>query len=76
MAEKTYKLIELVGTSSSGVDDAIQNAIQRAGRTLKALDWFEVIATRGLIQDGKVAQYQVTLKVGFRLLEEDELEDD
>ena len=76
MADKTYKLIDLVGTSSSGVDDAIQNAIQRAGRTLKALDWFEVVATRGLIQDGKVAQYQVTLRVGFRLLEEDELEDD
>lgn len=68
MQDKVYKLIELVGVSSSSVEDAIQNAIARANQTLKNLDWFEVVETRGLIQEGKVNQFQVKLKVGFRLL--------
>ena len=67
MEDKIYKLIELVGVSAVSVEDAIQNAISRANQTLKNLDWFEVNETRGLIQDGKVNQFQVKLKVGFRL---------
>lgn len=68
MPEKTYKLIELVGVSETSIEDAIQSAIARANQTLKNLDWFEVSEARGLIQDGKVNQFQVKLKVGFRLL--------
>ncbi|MGE0822518.1 MAG: dodecin [Candidatus Binatia bacterium] len=67
MQDKVYKIIELVGASSSSVEDAIQNAVSRANQTLKNLDWFEVVETRGLIQEGKVNQFQVKLKVGFRL---------
>lgn len=68
MQEKTYKLIELVGVSSGSIEEAIQNAISRANQTLKNLDWFEVTETRGLIQEGKINQFQVKLKVGFRLM--------
>ena len=68
MQEKTYKLIELVGVSSESIEDAIQSAVRRANQTLKNLDWFEVTETRGLIQEGKINQFQVKLKVGFRLL--------
>ncbi|MBI3757259.1 MAG: dodecin domain-containing protein [Deltaproteobacteria bacterium] len=67
MQEKTYKLIELVGVSSTSIEDAVQNAIARANQTLKNLDWFEIVETRGLIQEGKINQFQVKLKVGFRL---------
>lgn len=67
MAGHTYKKVEIVGSSTEGTDDAIQNAIARASKTLTHLDWFEVVDTRGHIQDGKIAHYQVTLKVGFRL---------
>ncbi|HKA55468.1 MAG TPA: dodecin [Candidatus Binatia bacterium] len=68
MPDKTYKLIELVGVSATSIEDAIQNAISRANQTLKNLDWFEVVEARGLIQEGKVNQFQVKLKVGFRLI--------
>ncbi len=68
MQDKTYKLIELVGVSATSIEDAVQNAIARANQTLKNLDWFEVVEARGLIQEGKVSQFQVKLKVGFRLL--------
>lgn len=68
MQEKTYKLIEIVGVSEQSVEHAIQSAVQRANQTLKNLDWFEVLETRGLLQDGKVNQFQVRLKVGFRLM--------
>ncbi len=67
MSNHTYKLIELVGSSTQGTDDAINNAIERASKTLKHMDWFEVIDTRGHLVDGKVAHFQVTLKVGIRL---------
>lgn len=67
MEEKTYKLIELVGVSETSIEEAIQNAISRANQTLKHLDWFEVVEARGMIQDGRVNQFQVKLKVGFRL---------
>ena len=63
----TYKLLELVGSSTTGTDDAIQNAIARAAETVKYLEWFEVLETRGHIEDGKVAHFQVTIKVGFRI---------
>lgn len=67
MSEHIYKVIELVGSSTTSSDDAIQNAIARASETLKNLDWFEVVETRGHLVDGKIAHFQVTLKVGFRL---------
>lgn len=67
MSEHTYKLVEIVGSSPQGVDTAIRNAVERASKTLKNLDWFEVSEIRGHITDGKVAHYQVKLKVGFRL---------
>ncbi|NIR59347.1 MAG: dodecin domain-containing protein [Gammaproteobacteria bacterium] len=67
MPDHVYKVVEIVGSSSQGCDDAIRNAIERASRTLRNLDWFEVVESRGHIQDGKVAHYQVKLKIGFRL---------
>jgi len=67
MAEHVYKVVELVGSSTRSVDEAIRNAIETAGSTLRHIDWFEVIETRGQVADGKVAHYQVCLKVGFRL---------
>ena len=70
---RTYKLIELVGVSSESYAEATQNAVQRAGETLRGLGWFQVTELRGLIQNGVISEYQVTLKVGFRLLESDNL---
>jgi len=67
MSAHTYKVIELVGSSPISSDDAIQSAIAKASKTLHHLNWFEVIETRGHIVDGKVAHFQVTLKVGFRI---------
>jgi len=67
MTDRTYRVTELVGTSSEGVDAAITNAISRAGETLRHLDWFEVTQIRGHIVDNAIDHYQVGLKVGFRL---------
>jgi flavin-binding protein dodecin len=67
MANHVYKIVELVGSSTSGTDDAIRNAIETAAKTLRHIDWFEVVETRGHVADGKVAHFQVALKVGFRL---------
>jgi flavin-binding protein dodecin len=67
MSEHIYKLIELVGSSTISSDDAINNAIARAAVTVKHMSWFELVETRGHIVDGKVAHYQVTVKVGFRI---------
>lgn len=67
MEDHVYKLIELTGTSSTSIEDAIQHAIGRASKTLHNLSWFQVVETRGAIREGKASQYQVTLKVGFRL---------
>lgn len=67
MKDHVYKVIELVGSSTKSTDEAIHNAIERASQTLKNLDWFEVAETRGHIDNGKVAHFQVVLKVGFRL---------
>ena len=65
--DHTYKITEIVGSSSEGIDDAIRNGIGRAGRTLRNLDWFEVTDIRGALNDGAVGWFQVTMKVGFRL---------
>jgi flavin-binding protein dodecin len=66
---RTYKIIEVVGTSTKSYDDAIGNAVASASKSLKALSWFEVVEMRGGIKDGKVEEYQVILKVGFKLLD-------
>ena len=63
----TYKKIELVGSSPSSIEDAISNALAEANKSIKHMEWFEVVDTRGHIKDGKVAHYQVSLKVGFRI---------
>lgn len=67
MTDRTYKKVEIVGTSPQGVDQAIRNGLARAARTLRNLDWFEVTEIRGQVVDGAPAHVQVTMKVGFRL---------
>jgi dodecin len=67
MSNRTYRVTEIVGTSPEGVDHAITNAINRAAQTLRHLDWFEVTQVRGHIVDDAVSHYQVTMKIGFRL---------
>jgi flavin-binding protein dodecin len=65
VTDHVYKVVELVGSSETSVDDAIKSAVQRAGETLRNLRWFEVAQTRGHIDEGEVRSFQVTLKVGF-----------
>lgn len=67
MPEHVYKKIELTGSSTSSIEDAVHNALQRTAKTVHSLRWFEVVETRGDIQDGRVAHWQVTIKVGFTL---------
>lgn len=67
MSTHTYKLIELVGSSPDSSDDAIRNALAKASQSVEHMDWFEVVQTRGHLQDGKIAHFQVVLKVGFRI---------
>jgi flavin-binding protein dodecin len=67
MSDKVYKLVELVGTSEESFEKAVSNGIERASHTLRNMDWFEVVQLRGRVSGGKVDQYQVTMKVGFRL---------
>jgi len=67
MSENVYKKIELVGSSSKGIEDAVTNALARAKKTVRNMRWFEVVETRGHIEKGKVDHWQVTLKVGFTL---------
>jgi flavin-binding protein dodecin len=69
MSNHVYKHIELTGSSKTSVQDAIENAVKRAGQTLRGMQWFEVTDTRGHIEDGKIAWWQVTIKVGFTLEE-------
>jgi flavin-binding protein dodecin len=65
---KTYKLIDLTGTSSTSIEDAVQTALAEAAKTVRNLRWFEVVETRGAITaDGKVSEWQVTIKAGFRI---------
>jgi dodecin len=71
MADRTYRVTEIVGTSTEGsTDDAIRNGIRRAAQTLRHLDWFEVTEVRGQIVDGQVQHLQVGMKIGFRLEDE------
>ena len=69
MSEHVYKTIELVGSSTSSSDDAVQTAIRRASESVRNLRWFQVTETRGHIEDGQIAHWQVTIKVGFTLEE-------
>ena len=67
MADHVYRIAEIVGTSPDGVDAAIRNAVSRADRTLRNIDWFEMTEVRGHLEGGRVADWQVTVKIGFRL---------
>jgi len=67
MSDHVYKIVEIVGSSAESIEDAIQRAVARAARTLREIRWFEVVSTRGHVEDGRVAHYQVTLRVGFTL---------
>ena len=67
MSEHTYRVVEVVGSSPKSSDDAIANAIADAAKTLRHIGWFQVVETRGHVEGGKVAHFQVTLKIGFRL---------
>tara|TARA_B110000467_G_scaffold86047_1_gene77691 strand:+ start:77 stop:292 length:216 start_codon:yes stop_codon:yes gene_type:complete len=71
MSNRTYRVTEIVGTSPDGITEAVENGIGRASQTLRHLDWFEVTDIRGQITDADVSHYQVTMKLGFRL-EDDE----
>lgn len=67
MSNHTYKLVEIVGTAPDGTDAAIRSALAKANETIKHIDWFEVVETRGHVVNGAVAHFQVTLKIGFRV---------
>ena len=69
MSDAVFKKIEVTGTSAEGQDAAIQNAVEKAAKTVHNMRWYEVVESRGNIKDGKVGQYQVTLKIGFKLEE-------
>jgi dodecin len=71
MSSRTYRVTEIVGTSPDGIDQAIRNGVDRASKTLRHVDWFEVSQMRGHVVDGAVEHFQVTMKLGFRL-EDDE----
>ena len=67
MSDNVYKSVEITGSSSEGVDDAIKRAVAKASETLRHVDWFEVTQVRGAVKDGQVEHFQVGIKVGFRL---------
>jgi flavin-binding protein dodecin len=69
MSDHVYKHIELTGSSPKGMQDAIENAVERASKTLRGMHWFKVTDTRGHIENGKIAHWQVTINVGFTLEE-------
>jgi flavin-binding protein dodecin len=71
MSNRTYRVSEIVGTSTEGIDAAVRNGVHRAAQTLRHLDWFEVTEVRGHIVDGEVEHFQVGMKVGFRLEDSD-----
>lgn len=73
MSDHIYRIVEIVGSSPEGTDAAIVNAVNRANQTIRNLEWFEVVGTRGHIVDGAIAHYQVTMKVGFRVESGDEM---
>ena len=70
---RTYKLIELVGTSPTSYAEATKNAVERANETLRGLGWFKVTELRGLVEEGRISEYQVTVKVGFQVLDRDQV---
>ena len=70
MSEHVYKKVEITGSSKISVEDAIQNAIKQCSKSIRNMSWFEVIETRGQIEENKVAYWQVTIKVGFRVEDE------
>jgi dodecin len=67
MSEHVYKILELTGSSPASIEDAVQNAIAKAAQTVRRMQWFQVLETRGHIDDGRVSHWQVTVKVGFTL---------
>ena len=67
MSNHVYKSVEITGSSPDGVTEAVERAVAKAAETLRNLDWFELIGVRGQIADGRVAHYQATVKIGFRL---------
>ena len=67
MSDHVYKVVEVVGSSAVGIEDAIERAITRMAGTVSDIGWFEVVSTRGHVVDGRIAHYQVTLRVGFTL---------
>ena len=71
MSDRTYRVTEIVGTSPDSVQQAIRNGVSRAAKTLRHLDWFEATEIRGQIVDGQIEHFQVTMKVGFRLDDDD-----
>ena len=66
-SDHVYKILELVGSSDKSIEDAIQNAISRASKTIRSIGWFEVVQTRGHVENGSIRHYQVSLRVGFTL---------
>lgn len=66
MSQSVHAITELAGTSSKSIDDAIRNAVETAGKSLRSLEWFEMISVRGQINDGSVEEFQVVVKVGFK----------
>jgi dodecin len=71
MPDHVYRIIQVAGSSEKSIEDAIEKAVGRASRTLRQVGWFEVLETRGHVEDGKVVHYQVNLKVGFTLDDDD-----
>ena len=67
MSDHVYKLLELTGSSSTSIEDAVRNAIEKSAKTMRNMHWFQIVETRGHIEGGKVAHWQVTLKIGFTL---------
>jgi flavin-binding protein dodecin len=67
MGDHVYKTTELVGTSTTSIEDAVSQAVERASRTVRHMGWFEIVETRGHIEEGKIGHWQVTVKIGFRL---------
>ena len=67
MSDHVYKIVEIVGSSADSIEDAIETAISRASSTLRDIRWFEVVSTRGNVEQGRVDHYQVTLRIGFTL---------
>jgi len=67
MSDHVYKIVEIVGSSPTSIEDAVQTAVTRASSTLREIRWFEIASTRGHVENGKVAHYQVTVRLGFTL---------